>query len=129
MTDEFVVRRLLEDQFPRWAARPVTRLPTSGTERAIFRLGDEMAVRMSYRPGNEDQLEKLDRWLPGLAPRLPFAIPQRLGRGVPSEEYPAAWSIVRWLDGEEVTLERLAPEHVPSAMPLVSSTWVRAHVH
>jgi aminoglycoside phosphotransferase (APT) family kinase protein len=106
-TDELLVRRLLADQFPQWADLPVTAVPTSGTENAIYRLGDEMGVRLPYRPVKDDQLEKLDRWLPRLAPRLPLSIPEPLARGAPSKEYPAAWSIVRWLDGEEATLERL----------------------
>ncbi len=105
--DELLVRRLLADQFPQWADLPVTAVPTSGTENAIYRLGDEMGLRLPYRPGKDEQIEKLDRWLPRLAPRLPLSIPELLARGAPSEEYPAAWSIVRWLEGEEATLERL----------------------
>jgi aminoglycoside phosphotransferase (APT) family kinase protein len=80
---------------------------TSGTENAVYRLGDEMAVRLPYRPGKDDQIEKLDRWLPRLAPHLPLSIPETLARGVPTREFPAAWSIVRWIEGEEATLERL----------------------
>ena len=34
-------------------------VPTSGTENAIYRLGDEMGVRLPYRPVKDDQLEKL----------------------------------------------------------------------
>jgi aminoglycoside phosphotransferase (APT) family kinase protein len=106
-SDELLVRRLLADQFPQWADLPVTAVPTSGTENAIYRLGAEMGVRLPYRPGKDDQLEKLDRWLPSFAPRLPLSIPEPLARGAPSKEFPAAWSIVRWLDGEEARLERL----------------------
>jgi len=106
-TDESLVRRLLADQFPRWAHLPVTAVPTSGTENAIYRLGDEMVVRLSYRPGKDDQVDKLDRWLPRFAPHLPLSIPEPLARGAPTQQYPAAWSIVRWLDGEEATLARL----------------------
>jgi aminoglycoside phosphotransferase (APT) family kinase protein len=105
--DELLVRRLLAEQFPQWASLPMTAVPTSGTENAIYRLGDEMAVRLPYRPAKDDQLEKLARWLPRLAPRLPLSVPELLARGAPGKEYPAAWSIIRWLDGEEATQERL----------------------
>jgi aminoglycoside phosphotransferase (APT) family kinase protein len=44
-----------------------TALPTSGTENAIYRLGDEMVVRLPYRPVNDDQADKLEHWLPLLA--------------------------------------------------------------
>lgn len=106
-TDEGLVRRLLANQFPEWADLPITAVPTSGTENAIYRLGDEMAVRLPYRPVREDQIDKLERWLPRLASHLPLSIPEPLARGGPSSEYPTAWSIVRWLEGEEAMLERL----------------------
>jgi aminoglycoside phosphotransferase (APT) family kinase protein len=122
-SDELLVRRLLAGQFPRWANLPVAAVPSFGTENAIYRLGDEMAVRLPYRPVKDDQLKKLDRWLPRLAPHLPLSIPEPLARGAPSKEYPAAWSIVRWLDGEEARLERLA-EPVEAARQLAA--FVRA---
>jgi len=106
-SDERLVRRLLAGQFPQWADLPIAAVPTSGTENAIYRIGDQMAVRLPYRPVKDDQIDKLERWLPRLAPRLPLPIPEPLARGVPSDEYPTAWSIVRWLEGEEATLERL----------------------
>ena len=107
-SDELLVRRLLADQFPHWAELSVTAVPSSGTENAIYRLGDAMAVRLPYRPVRDAQIEKLDHWLPRLAPHLPLLIPEPLARGVPSREYSAAWSIVRWIDGGEARLERLA---------------------
>ncbi len=122
-TDESLVRRLLADQFPQWADLPVTAVPTSGTENAIYRLGDEMVLRLPYRPVRNDQIEKLDRWLPQLAPRLPLSIPAPLARGAPSREYPATWSIVRWLDGEEATLARL---HDPVGAARTLAGFVRA---
>ena len=105
--DELLVRRLLAGQFPQWADLPVTAVPTSGTEAAIYRLGDEMGVRLPYTLGKDNRIEKVDRWLPRLAPRLPLSTPEPLALGAPCKEYPSAWSIVRWLEGEEATLERL----------------------
>src|SRR5512143_2120591 len=122
-TDERLVRRLLADQFPQWADLPVVAVPTSGTENAIYRLGDEMAVRLPYRPRKDDQLEKLERWLPRLAPRLPLSIPETLARGLPSKEFPVEWSIFRWLDGEEATLARL---HDPVGAARTLAQFVRA---
>lgn len=121
--DEILVRSLVADQFPQWADLSVTAVPSSGTENAIYRLGDEMAIRLPCRPVKDDQLEKLDHWLPRLAPNLPLSIPEPLARGAPSREYPAAWSIVRWLDGQEARLERLA-DPVEAAGNL--ATFVRA---
>ena len=85
----------------------MTAVPTSGTENAIYRLGDSLLVRMPYRPMKDDQVDKLERWLPQFAPQLPLAIPEPIARGAPSDMYPVAWSIVRWLGGEEAAFDRL----------------------
>ena len=45
-TDVVVVLRLLATQFPRWAGLPLTPVPSGGTDNAIYRLGDDMAVRL-----------------------------------------------------------------------------------
>ena len=58
--DEDLVRRLITDQFPEWADLPVTAVPSTGTENAIYRLGDTMGVRLPYRPIGTDQLDKLE---------------------------------------------------------------------
>jgi aminoglycoside phosphotransferase (APT) family kinase protein len=102
-----LVRRLLEAQFPEWAALDIEPVATDGTENAIYRLSDDMAVRLPYRPVRRDQVDKLERWLPKLAPHLPLPIPEPLAKGQPAEGYPCAWSVVRWLEGEEVVFERL----------------------
>lgn len=107
-TDERLVGRLLEAQFPQWAKLPIVRVSTSGTECAIYRLGDEMAVRLPYRPDDGDQARKLSQWLPILGPQLPLSIPEAIASGSATMEYPAAWSIVKWLAGNELALARLA---------------------
>ena len=57
------------------------------------------------------QVEKEHRWLPGLAPLLPLPIPVPLAMGVPADGYPWHWSVYRWLDGENATIERIADLH------------------
>jgi aminoglycoside phosphotransferase (APT) family kinase protein len=53
------------------------------------------------------QISKEYDWLPKLAPRLPLAVPEALAIGAPSEDYPWAWSISRWIDGEVAEPERV----------------------
>ncbi len=53
-------------------------------------------------------VEKEQQWLPKLAPFLPLAIPVPLAKGQPGEGYPWDWSIYRWLEGEEATIEGMA---------------------
>jgi aminoglycoside phosphotransferase (APT) family kinase protein len=106
-----LVRRLLAEQFPQWADLRIERVASAGTENAIYRLGDDMAVRLPNRPGATGQVDKEHRWLPFLAPRLPLAIPEPLAKGKPAKDYPCSWSVCRWLEGENATLGRLADPH------------------
>jgi aminoglycoside phosphotransferase (APT) family kinase protein len=107
-TDVPLVRRLLAAQFPQWAELSIERVASGGTENAIYRLGEEMAVRLPLKPGREDQVEKLERWLPRLKPLLPLAIPVLLASGKPSEHFPLRWSVYPWLEGEPASVEHVA---------------------
>ena len=107
-TDPSLVSRLLADQFPQWADLPIERVESSGTDNAIYRLGEDMAVRLPRIPGGTGTIDKELRWLPELAPLLPVAIPQPLAKGSPGQGYHWHWSVHRWLDGESVNVERMA---------------------
>jgi aminoglycoside phosphotransferase (APT) family kinase protein len=54
------------------------------------------------------QIDKERQWLPRLAPHLPLAIPVQLAKGKPGEGYPWHWSVYRWLEGENATIDRIA---------------------
>ncbi|MFD9002535.1 aminoglycoside phosphotransferase family protein [Streptomyces sp. NPDC059582] len=97
--DASLVGRLVAGQFPQWAGQPVERLKSSGTENAMFRLGTGLVVRLPRYPGAVGDVEHEQRWLPRLAPRLPVAVPEALGRGEPNAEFAWPWSVFRWLDG------------------------------
>jgi aminoglycoside phosphotransferase (APT) family kinase protein len=98
--DILLVRRLLAAQFPRWASLPIQPLQPLGTDNAIYRLGNEMVVRLPRRERPGQTLEKELEWLPRLAPHLPFAIPFPKVKGTPAEGYPFSWSVYTWLKGE-----------------------------
>jgi aminoglycoside phosphotransferase (APT) family kinase protein len=98
--DTDVVRRLLRDQFPQWAHLALTKIVSNGTDNAMFRLGDDLVVRLPRVHWAFADVEKEQRWLPYLAPHLPVAIPTPVGRGRPTDEYGHEWSILRWLRGE-----------------------------
>lgn len=98
--DDDLVRRLVAAQFPQWAELPVRRWPSGGTVNAMYRLGDDMVVRLPLVAGGAKDVALERSWLPRLAPRLPTAIPEVLGAGRPAEGYPWPWSVYRWLPGE-----------------------------
>ena len=104
-TDAALVRRLLKEQFPQWADLSIKRVESAGTDNAIYRLGDDMAVRLPRIHWAIEQVDKEHRWLPRLAPLLPLAIPALLAKGAPGEGYPWDWSVQRWLVGENATVK------------------------
>ncbi|WP_208298765.1 aminoglycoside phosphotransferase family protein [Streptomyces liangshanensis] len=98
-TDAALVRRLLRAQFPRWADLPVTRLASGGTVNAIYRLGEDLTVRLPLRPGGAEAVAREAALLPRLAPLLPLPVPEVVATGAPGEGYPLAWSVHRWIGG------------------------------
>ncbi|MFI7678126.1 aminoglycoside phosphotransferase family protein [Actinophytocola sp. NPDC049390] len=98
--DDDLVRRLVAGQFPRWADLPVRRFPSGGTVNAMYRLGDDMVVRLPLVAGGAGDVATERAWLHRLAPHLPTPIPEMLGAGQPAEGFPWPWSVYRWLAGE-----------------------------
>jgi len=98
--DTALVARLIADQFPQWANLPIVKIPSAGTDHAMYRLGDDMVVRLPRMLGAARQVVTEQRWLPRLAPHLPLQVPVPLGRGVPGQGFPMPWSVYAWLDGE-----------------------------
>jgi aminoglycoside phosphotransferase (APT) family kinase protein len=107
-TDVSLVGRLLAAQFPHWADLPIEPVHSAGTDNAIYRLGGDIAVRLPRIHWATGQVDKEHLWLPRLAPLLPLAIPVPLAKGTPGEGYPWHWSVYRWLEGENATIERIA---------------------
>lgn len=106
-TDVALVRRLLAAQFPEWADLPIEPVPSTGTVNAMYRLGDELAVRLPRVHRWADNLEKERHWLPRLASHLPLAVPEPLASGTPAEGYPFRWCVYRWLEGETWATDRI----------------------
>lgn len=104
------VRRLVADQLPEWAGLPVRRLPPTGTDNQLFRLGDELLVRMPRIPGPADGVAFEHAWLPRIAPHLPLPIPAPVALGEPGHGYPFAWTVVPWVEGETPTASTFDPE-------------------
>lgn len=131
-----LVRDLLRDQHPDLADQPV-RLGARGWDNQLWRLGDDLAVRLPWATRSADALlRKEHTWLPVLAPRLPLPVPvpQRLGE--PSARFPRPWIVTTWVPGEPAdrapvtraaeaattlaafltALHRPAPEQAPASL-------------
>lgn len=98
--DADLVRALLREQFPEFANLPLERVPSAGTVNVLYRLGDDLVVRLPRLRKWGVDIVREDTWLPRLAPHLPLAIPEPVGLGQPTDAFPTHWSLVRWIDGE-----------------------------
>ncbi|WP_127585446.1 aminoglycoside phosphotransferase family protein [Paenibacillus koleovorans] len=105
--DTALVQRLLAAQFPQWSTLPLTRAQSSGTDNVLYRLGEELAVRLPRLKSAAGQVEKERLWLPQLAPHLPLAIPTPLAVGAPDEGYPWPWAVYPWFQGEDAITGRI----------------------
>jgi aminoglycoside phosphotransferase (APT) family kinase protein len=105
--DKTLARRLLVDQMPAYGALPLRRTASGGTENAVFRMGDDLAIRMPIRPDAVSGLLKEVRWLPVVAPHLSLAVPEVVATGEPGQGYPFPWAVVRWLEGEDALTARI----------------------
>ncbi|WP_030158726.1 aminoglycoside phosphotransferase family protein [Streptomyces sp. NRRL S-244] len=97
--DEQLVRSLLREQHPDLAGL-VLRPVDAGWDNQLWRLGDELAVRLPRTPRAPSLLRNEQRWLPVLAPQLPLPVPTPVRIGEPSPHFPSPWTIVTWVPGE-----------------------------
>ena len=97
-----LVRQLLAAQFPRWASLPVLPVREPGVDNTVFRLGEDLVVRLPRNAGAAAQVDRDQQWLPRLGPQLPLAVPQPEGRGRPGLGHPYAWAVHTWLPGTSV---------------------------
>lgn len=107
--DESLVRRLLVEQFPKWTDLPLRRVEPSGTDHAIFRLGEDFSVRLPRVNGRSSPGSKEIYWLPKLACVLPVDVPIPVAEGHPGQGYPWFWEIHTWVSGEALPLDAVDP--------------------
>ncbi|MGF1645547.1 MAG: aminoglycoside phosphotransferase family protein [Kineosporiaceae bacterium] len=103
------VTALVADQFPAWADRPLRRVAGDGTVNAVFRLGEDLSVRLPLRAEDPGAVR---RWLESeaaacreLAAGCPFPAPVPVALGEPGHGYPLPWAVQTWLPGRDATVE------------------------
>lgn len=100
-------KSIIARQFPCWAGLEISEFESSGTDHLLFRLGDQMAVRLPITEAAARSVE--DEWT-GLRrfSHLPLLTPQLLAKGRPEPEFPHNWSVVNWIEGQDASLSTMS---------------------
>jgi aminoglycoside phosphotransferase (APT) family kinase protein len=117
-----LVRALLQEQHSDLAQLALIEIG-EGWDNKLFRLGDDLAVRLPRRVASAALIDHEQRWLPQLAPRLPLPVPVPLRIGRPGSGFPWSWSVVPWFAGESALL---APPPDPAPMVPALGQFLRA---
>ena len=79
---------------------PLSRVRSTGTAHTMFRLGHELVLRLPRRSRSVTDVERELQVLDRMQPALSVETPRPVHLGAPTAEYPSAWSVVSWIDGE-----------------------------
>lgn len=113
--DDALVYALLAEQHPDLAHLSLQAVD-SGWDNAMFRLGDDLAVRLPRRAAAADLIVHEQIWLPRLSNRLALPTPAPYRIGTPAHGYSWHWSVLPWLAGRSADQnEPLATQARPFA--------------
>ena len=116
MPDPSLVQALLQEQHPDLAHLLPVKV-AEGWDNVLFRLGDELAVRLPRRAASATLIEHEQRWLPQLSLRLPVPVPVTVRVGVSGPLFGWSWSVVPWLPGQSL-LHAISPDPVTTGAVL-----------
>ncbi|MDA0910789.1 MAG: aminoglycoside phosphotransferase family protein [Proteobacteria bacterium] len=105
-----LAKKLIATQFPEYAHLNVTEVELQGHDNRTYRVGDIMLIRMPTAESYALKVPKEQELLPKLAKHLSVAIPEPIRMGIPSDDYPYAFSIYKWLPGKSINLLMLTEQ-------------------
>lgn len=107
--DENFANTLIETQCPQWSGLPIAPVISSGTDNALFRLGNEYIIRLpriEWESGSVSKsINKEYEWLPKIAKFLKIPISEPIFKGHPDKSYPWSWLISKWNEGHNPEFE------------------------
>lgn len=113
--DEKALRTVLADQHPDLANLPLCEV-NGGWGNQMWRLGDDLAVRVQRMNSTANRQLKERRWLPVLAPRLPLPIPLPVREGVATPRLPKIWTVMTWVPGEPLDRSEITQPEAGAAL-------------
>jgi aminoglycoside phosphotransferase (APT) family kinase protein len=114
--DEELVRALLQEQHPDLADLELKEV-LGGWGNQMWRLGEDLAVRMPRTDRAPELLLNEYRWIPDIAARVPLPIQTPVRLGKPSDRFPRTWLVSTWVAGEPADY---APITDPAAADLLA---------
>ena len=103
--DVELVSAVVAAQFPKWRELPLARVPSFGTDNALFRLGGDLVVRLPRIEQAVGGAVSEYELLPQIGPHLSVAVPHPVAKGQPGAGYPWPWFVYGWLDGDNPALD------------------------
>lgn len=100
-----LVCSLIKIQCPDRVGLPLKRVTSSGTDNALFRLGQNWIVRLPRLVGADANINKEYLWVPQLAPFLNIPISVPVFKGDSTDFYPSSWIISQWNNGSNPEFE------------------------
>ena len=98
--DTATAARLIARRFPELRREPVRAVPLTGTVNRIIRVGGEHIARFPLLGATETELEREATALAEFAAASPYPAPRPYGIAAPSTEFPSAWAMQTWVEGE-----------------------------
>jgi aminoglycoside phosphotransferase (APT) family kinase protein len=102
-----LIHALLERHTPQWADQPVNRVTSSGTDNALYRIGDHLVLRIPRRKSAALLVSKELDWLPHFH-GLPLATPTLRHRGHVDLGLDCEFGILEWMEGNVAIPENIA---------------------
>lgn len=102
--DEAFVRAMLRERHPDLAGLELREVD-GGWDNKMWRLGDDLAVRIPRTPRGPELLDQEYRWMPDIAGRLPLSVSAPVRLGAPTARFPATWLVTTWVAGTPLDLE------------------------
>ncbi|MEM9902674.1 MAG: phosphotransferase [Pseudomonadota bacterium] len=110
------VRHVLAVHAPALAALPLSAVASPGTDNALWRLGDDLVVRIPRRAEAVAAFRKEMEWLSHLS-ALPLDVPEPVLIGQSDAMPHGAFGVARWIPGEIAAPEKIAdPEAAATAL-------------
>ena len=101
-----LIRRLIYEQCPEYSGKSI-QIVGAGWDNYIYRLGNDLALRLPRRKEAIGLIQHEQRWLPKIQKLIDIPIPAPVFKGKASEYYNSIWSIIPWFEGRTANLEKL----------------------